>query len=479
MHEGLDEALRAQGMADDGADVGAAAGAAEEGAVSDVADGEVAEWRVEGLEGAEGVCDVAEERAQCVADDVGVFAVCDLATNVSERDWLGLVVVGGPGGDDELGGALEIADGFRHVGEQVRRGAVDEAAEGPIGLVLDVDLVCHAAFHVGRCRRGGGLGRTAWAPGRRTLHAKTCEVARFEPCCTSVSKSTQKCPSGISFMLSMGKNSRTAFVSRTRPTNVVFFFSSNITVSESIAVVVWSRQCGVEVFFSMRLCTTRGGRNTADTFRLVRMQRRAYTAEEVEEIILKHAKHDGNIEHLCVDYEGEYVPVCHRDEARLLAVLVSLYHNNSCGCKEQVFRAAVTRPISVAFCSLPCARFAQKNAPKGMRDTVTQLYARMHGCHDDTHKWLAGDSAISVEQLCVLGVYCNSGIIWHDSRDRETAVVVSVEPEQESAEEVAWLEEVPAAPPAQQGEQDVETLLKELEYLTTTCEQKTTGDCTE
>ena len=92
----------------------------------------------------------------------------------------------------------------------------------------------------------------------------------------------------------------------------------------------------------MRLCTMRGARCTPSLLRLVTMQKRRYTPSEVEEIILKHAKPDGNIDFLFLDFEGQYTPICNRDEARLAAVLLSLYHNNANSPDVQVFRARKT-----------------------------------------------------------------------------------------------------------------------------------------
>ena len=52
-----------------------------------------------------------------------------------------------------------------------------------------------------------------------------------------------------------------------------------------------------------------------------------YTADEVERILLPHFRKDGSCTSLSLDYEGEYIPICNREELRLVARLVSVAHN--------------------------------------------------------------------------------------------------------------------------------------------------------
>ena len=212
------------------------------------------------------------------------------------------------------------------------------------------------------------------------------------------------------------------------------------------------------------------------------MQQRRYTTSEVEEIILRHAKPDGNIDFLFLDFEGQYTPICNRDEARLAAVLLSLYHNNACSADAQVFRVQKTLGISLEFESLPCACFAGKRASVGMREAVQELYAGTHGRDDDTYKWLSGCDVITVEQLCFLGIYCNNGIMWYDTCERDTALVVAVETGGGGKEQAGFVEaSVVDLMPAANDEQDMQSLLEELESLTTSMtntntETKTGGD---
>ena len=52
-----------------------------------------------------------------------------------------------------------------------------------------------------------------------------------------------------------------------------------------------------------------------------------YSAEDVEKILSPHFHADGSCTSLALDFEGEYIPVCNRNELRLVARLVSVAHN--------------------------------------------------------------------------------------------------------------------------------------------------------
>lgn len=124
--------------------------------------------------------------------------------------------------------------------------------------------------------------------------------------------------------------------------------------------------------------------------------------------------------------------------------------------------------MSLEFGCLPCACFAGKRASVGMREAVKELYAGTHGCDDDTYKWLVGCDAITVEQLCVLGIYCNNGIMWYDTCERDTALVVAMEFGSDEGEQTGFVEEsVIDLRPVADEEQDMQSLLEELESLTT------------
>ena len=52
------------------------------------------------------------------------------------------------------------------------------------------------------------------------------------------------------------------------------------------------------------------------------------TAYDVALLINPFVRPNGYIEHLCLDFEGRYIPLVHEDEVRLASELVAIYHQS-------------------------------------------------------------------------------------------------------------------------------------------------------
>lgn len=52
-----------------------------------------------------------------------------------------------------------------------------------------------------------------------------------------------------------------------------------------------------------------------------------YTGEELEKMLEPHARCDGNVDTVYLNFENENIPVCHQSEFRLVARLAAVYHN--------------------------------------------------------------------------------------------------------------------------------------------------------
>jgi len=62
----------------------------------------------------------------------------------------------------------------------------------------------------------------------------------------------------------------------------------------------------------------------------------ACTPLDVAQLITPHVRANGYIGHLCLEFEGQYVPLVHEDEARLASELLAIYHNSCAAARLSV-----------------------------------------------------------------------------------------------------------------------------------------------
>jgi hypothetical protein len=49
---------------------------------------------------------------------------------------------------------------------------------------------------------------------------------------------------------------------------------------------------------------------------------------DIAALIAPHVRNDGYINHVCIEFEGQHIPLVHDDEVRLASELVAMYHNS-------------------------------------------------------------------------------------------------------------------------------------------------------
>mgnify|MGYP004040068849 CR=1 FL=1 len=82
----------------------------------------------------------------------------------------------------------------------------------------------------------------------------------------------------------------------------------------------------------MRLVEWSGG-----GFRLVEFKRRGHiSASTFENKIEEFVDSAGNINALCIDFCGRYIPLIHRNDIRIAAGLLATYYNDDVNAKNEV-----------------------------------------------------------------------------------------------------------------------------------------------
>lgn len=65
-------------------------------------------------------------------------------------------------------------------------------------------------------------------------------------------------------------------------------------------------------------------------------ENRAYSVAEIEDLIQQQCKQNGDIDSLFIVFEDQNIPLIHESEGRIVACLLSTYHNNCINCNVQV-----------------------------------------------------------------------------------------------------------------------------------------------
>lgn len=79
-----------------------------------------------------------------------------------------------------------------------------------------------------------------------------------------------------------------------------------------------------------------GSQDTKITLKSGLSGKQTYTSSEIEQLLEQYIDEEDKIENLSIDFCGVFVPVTHRSEVRLVARLVSVYHNSVIETSEQV-----------------------------------------------------------------------------------------------------------------------------------------------
>ena len=82
----------------------------------------------------------------------------------------------------------------------------------------------------------------------------------------------------------------------------------------------------------MRIVLNNGTRRTL----LGLSGRQCYTARDVETMLQSFVSEDSTVDAICLDFCGEYIPVTHASELRIVSRLVAVYHNSMIDASWQV-----------------------------------------------------------------------------------------------------------------------------------------------
>lgn len=141
--------------------------------------------------------------------------------------------------------------------------------------------------------------------------------------------------------------------------------------------------------------------------------------DEFETLILSHANADGSIEHLCLDFCGEFVPLSDRSEARLASRLLSAY---AIDAKEE--EVIFERLVSYTILSKKQTQTDIEETQRVMvQSEMSNIMDALPECFKEQHReWLSCPSKKTVGDMAMLLLMHNKSFVVLDHNGEATVV---------------------------------------------------------